>query len=202
MTTTTMHPFALDYLKRLKREANSLPRARRHELVGEIEAYLQESIEPDASDAEAMTVLDRLGEPAEILEAERPQPVPAARRRGTQEWAAIFLLLFGGFLFFVGWIAGLVLLWSSTAWTRREKLVGTLVVPGGFALLPVLLVLSVSGGTCTSSSAGQQVCSGGSSELPQVLTGALLLCALVGPILTAVFLSLRANARWSSNYPA
>jgi hypothetical protein len=62
-----------------------------------------------------------------------------ARRRGPQETAAIVLLLLGGFLWGVGWLAGVVLLWLSDAWSPRDKLLGTLVVPCGLAL-PLLVV--------------------------------------------------------------
>ena len=53
------------------------------------------------------------------------------------------LLLAGGFLVGFGWIAGLILLWTSPSWTERQKLLGTLVLPGGLALLPILLVYGV-----------------------------------------------------------
>ena len=34
-------------------------------------------------------------------------------------------LLVGGLLIpFAGWIVGVVLLWASSAWTRREKIIG------------------------------------------------------------------------------
>ncbi len=38
----------------------------------------------------------------------------------------------------VGWLVGLVLLWRSRSWTILEKLLGTLVWPGGL-LLPLAL---------------------------------------------------------------
>jgi hypothetical protein len=38
----------------------------------------------------------------------------------------------------VGWLVGLVLLWRSRSWTPLEKLLGTLVWPGGL-LLPLAL---------------------------------------------------------------
>jgi hypothetical protein len=41
----------------------------------------------------------------------------------------------------VGWLAGVVMLWNSAVWTTRQKLLGTLVVPGGVAL-PVFLLFS------------------------------------------------------------
>lgn len=131
MTTTTMHPLAADYLRDLEREARRLPRAERQELVEEIRAHLAEATDPIMTDAETLTVLDRLGQPRDIVKAERPDEGDRPDRRGTHEWAAIILLLFGGFVFVAGWIAGLILLWSSRAWNTRDKLIGTFVVPGG-----------------------------------------------------------------------
>ena len=41
------------------------------------------------------------------------------------------------------WLVGVVLLWISSAWTRREKVIGTLVIPGGLALPMFLLAVTV-----------------------------------------------------------
>jgi hypothetical protein len=133
MTTDTLHPLAAQYLERLRRAGRGLPPGRLRELLAEIEGHLSEAIGPSASDAQALTVLDRLGEPEAIIAAETPDPDAFADRRGPREWAAIILLLFGGFIFGFGWFAGLILLWSSRAWTTRDKWIGTLVVPGGLA---------------------------------------------------------------------
>lgn len=132
MSTTGLHPLAADYLHRLERAARRLPRRDRRELVADFGSHLSETTYAGMSDAEALTVLDRLGEPEEIVEAEQPDAV-VDDGRGIQEWAAIILLLLGGFIFGVGWIVGLILLWSSRAWTTGQKLIGTLVVPGGLA---------------------------------------------------------------------
>ena len=129
MTTDTLHPLAADYLERLRHAGRGLPTGRRRELLAEIEGHLSEAIEPGASDAQALTVLDRLGEPEAIIAAEMPPPDEAPDRRGVGEWAAVILLPFGGFIFGVGWLAGLVSLWSSRAWTTRDKWIGTLVIP-------------------------------------------------------------------------
>ena len=49
--------------------------------------------------------------------------------------AALFLTV-GSVLFVIGWLVGVVLAWSSRRWTLGEKLVATLVFPGGpFAVL-------------------------------------------------------------------
>lgn len=200
MSTTTLHPLAAAYLDRLRDAGRRLPRRDFRELYDEVESHLAETTNPAMSDAEVLTALDRLGDPEEIVEAEQPSPPPAAA--GAREWSAIVLLLFGGFIFGIGWLIGLVLLWSSRVWTARDKWIGTLVIPGGLATVLILgLTLAVS----TSSSIAPQVCvhtvggaihcsapgggASGSSVLP-VIAAVLLIAA---PIATAVYLGWRAT---------
>lgn len=192
MTTTSMHPLAADYLDRLEHAARRLPRGERRELLEDIGAHLAEATHAGMSDAEALTVLDRLGDPEDIVEEQLPEE-PYRTRRGTHEWAAIFLLLFGGFLFFVGWVVGLFLLWSSRAWNLRDKLIGTLIVPGGLATVLPLLVLTGSPQRCTSFNGGPQHCTGGPSPVHQTLSIVLLVFLILGPICTSVYLARRAR---------
>jgi AcrR family transcriptional regulator len=193
MTTTTMHPLAAGYLDRLEDAARQLPRGERRELIEDISAHLAEAIDPGMSDAEALTVLDRLGDPEDIVDAQLPEEPYRADRRGVHEWAAIFLLLFGGFLFFVGWIGGLVLLWSSRAWNTRDKLIGTLIVPGGLAtVLPLMLIVGTTQ-RCTSLNGGIQHCTPGPSTIHQILSIALVAFLVLGPICTSVYLARRAR---------
>ena len=49
------------------------------------------------------------------------------------EIGALVLLTLGSVVSWVGWLGGVLLLWTSDRWTRRDKLVGTLVLPGGLA---------------------------------------------------------------------
>jgi hypothetical protein len=75
----------------------------------------------------------------------------APREGGVLEVFALIGLLIGGLVIpVVGWFVGVALLWGSRAWTTREKLLGTLVVPGGLATSFFVLVYgmsaSVSGG--------------------------------------------------------
>lgn len=129
MTADTLHPLAAEYLERLRRAGRRLPPMRLRELLAEVEGQLSEAIDPNASDAQALTALDKLGEPEAIIAAETPRPDEFPERRGTREWAAIILLLSGGFILGVGWLVGLTLLWSSRAWSTRDKWIGTLVIP-------------------------------------------------------------------------
>jgi hypothetical protein len=193
MSTTTMHPLATDYLDRLEHAARRLPRGERRELLDDIGAHLAEAIEPGMTDAEALTVLDRLGDPDDIVDAQLPDETYRAARRGAHEWSAIFLLLFGGFLFFVGWFAGLILLWSSRAWNTRDKLIGTLIVPGGLATVLPLMLITGSTQSCVSLNGGIQHCTGGPSTSHQILSIALFAFLVLGPICTSVYLARRAR---------
>src|SRR5260370_3874074 len=63
-------------------------------------------------------------------------------------WLEILVLV--GLIFF--WPVGVVLLWISRVWSTREKLIGMLVLPGGYALVAIQLWWMLSGvpaWTCT-----------------------------------------------------
>jgi len=133
--------------------------------------------------------------------------MPARTQREWLEPLAIVLLLLGGLLGGVGWLVGVVLLWLSDVWTTRDKLIGTLVVPGGLALpLLVFTFVAVTGG-----SSGSTICSalantsnapgsastttasctttgGGSSH---ILAWTVLVALVVLPILSAAYLARR-----------
>ncbi|MBE3088199.1 MAG: hypothetical protein IMZ71_03675 [Chloroflexi bacterium] len=204
MSDSSLQPLVRDYLKRLKKAARRIPRARRKELVEEIESHLSEALPADASEAEALNVLERLGEPAEIV-AEAGAGQAPATRAGLHEWLTIPLLLIGGFIVIIGWLVGVVLLWTSRVWTLRDKLIGTLVIPGGLATTAFFFF----------GVAGTRICSGISSTRENPATGriehfsesncpsystlhmtlaiiaAILLVVL--PVLTAIYLGRRAT---------
>ncbi|MBV9607588.1 MAG: hypothetical protein JO027_20905 [Solirubrobacterales bacterium] len=193
MTTTTLHPLATDYLDRLERAAHRLPRGDRRELLEEITAHLSEATHPGMSDAEMLTVLDRLGDPEDIVEAQRPDQPVARRGPGAVEWLTILLLLFGGFLVYVGWIAGAVMLWGSRAWGVREKLIGTLIVPGGLATALVSTLVLGTTQNCVSSFGGPERCTGGPSSVHAIITVAVFAFLVIGPLCSAVYLARRAR---------
>ncbi len=194
MSTSTLHPLVAGYLDRLRHDARRLPRAEREELLSDIEAHLAEATNADMPDAEVLTVLDRLGEPEQIVDEQQPVRADVSGRPGVHEWAAIMLLLFGGFLLGVGWLVGLVLLWSSPAWTTRDKWIGTLVVPGGLVagLIAGLVVVSTAQ-VCTGINGVTQHCSGGSSGVGQILSILVFALLVIAPIVTAVYLARRAR---------
>jgi HAAS domain-containing protein len=220
-----------DYLAQLRAEALVLPDDRREELVEEITAHIAEARQSDGSPMAVRNILDRLGDPADIVQAaaDTPpgspawsgapgsvtgHPVAAAvlpGRPGALEIAAVLFLLLGGIVIpFLGWAVGVVLLWLSPRWTTRDKLLGTLVWPGGLLAPALLLVagaaaglLAVSVTTCTSppvvapvDSAPQDVhqaaahctTSGGVGLPPWLfitLSLVLLALAVAGPLWTA-----------------
>jgi hypothetical protein len=191
MTTYTPHPLAAEYLKRLRRAARVLPAERRAELVAEIESHLAEALEPWVPDPEARGVLERLGSPETIVEAEQPGAAEPPDARGRRELVAIFLLLFGGLLAGVGWIIGVVLLWSSTAWTRREKWIGTLAVPFGLAL--PFFILALSGVSSESCSAGSERCATTAPTSGQVIWMGIVTVLVLASIASSRLLWLRAR---------
>jgi hypothetical protein len=189
-----------DYLERLRRELSGLPRDRRRELADEIAAHIAEGRAELASEneAEIRNLLERLGDPAEIAAEERARRGIELRRAGPVEIVALVGLLVGGFFAVVGWFVGLVCLWVSDAWTTREKLVGTFVVPGGLTLAFLLLTGGLGGSEvgCYGVSDPEtgrfvETCEGGPSLATQFFWGAAFVVALVGPVFTTVFLARR-----------
>jgi hypothetical protein len=184
-----------DYLSDLRRAARGVPRRRRRELISEIEEHIREAVGAGASEAETRNALERLGEPEQIVAAERERLGPPARG-GAIEWLAVVLLLAGGFLAGVGWLVGLVMLWSSRFWTLRDKLIGTFLVPGG--LFGALIFLSTRVG-------GAQLCTSGGgpgrptvtrcvpqhAPLASLLVTAVAIVLVVAPVFTAFYLGRR-----------
>ena len=181
-----------DYLKRLNRELAGVPRARRTEIVEEITEHIAEARAglEDEREAEIRTLLDRLGDPAEIAAEARPRAGVQPRRNNGLDILALVLLLIGGLVLpVIGWLIGVVLLWVSSAWTTGEKLIGTLFVPGGLALPLVLGVMAVSGGGCSQPVGGGFECSPDTGT--PFLAASLVTILFIAPLLTVAFLAHR-----------
>jgi uncharacterized membrane protein len=196
-----------DYLDRLELELADFPSARRRELVQEISEHIAEARTAFESESEAdvRNLLDRMGDPADIAAEARSAPetteaVPATvgeRRSGAVEIGALIMLLIGGLVLpFVGWVVGVVLLWVSSAWTVPQKLLGTLVVPGGLALPIGLGVIASSSATCVQVPvAGMPnpiACTSGGSGGQTIGTVIVILLALAS-VGTVAYLAKRMN---------
>jgi hypothetical protein len=189
------------YLRRFEAAASGLPADRRRELIEEITIHIAEarSASPDQPPGDVRAILDQLGEPEEIVRADGIGTAASPQSRmpdalGTLEIVAIVLLLIGGLVIpVIGWAAGVVLLWLSPRWGLRDKLLGTLVWPGGL-LAPVVVVAVLAaiagftvGQVCTTSS-GHTVCTPAAIPPQLVITLSVMaiIASVVGPIWVTV----------------
>lgn len=138
---------------------------------------------------------------------------PPRRRRATTELVAVLLMTVGSILIpVIGWLVGVVLLWFSPLLRWWEKLLATLVVPGG---LGAVLIAGLGGSiaspavaqTCSSAmpigrqepNAAQgytmRCTSSGPSDAITVLIGIAALLLLIAPIVLDVWLYRRAAVR-------
>jgi Protein of unknown function (DUF1700) len=206
---STADRLVADYLKELDGELKDLPRSRRSELVDEISGHIavaRAQLEAE-NEVEIRNLLDRLGDPADIAAEERARSGLVPGHAGPIEIFALIGLLVGGFVFLVGWFVGLVLLWVSQAWTVREKLVGTFVVPGGLVLAFLLGTGGVGGyaETCFSevdpaTNQVVEVCEGGPSLAGQIFYVTLFAVSVVGPFFTTIFLTRRMRRPRPASY--
>jgi hypothetical protein len=124
------------YLTYLTEAAEPLPAERRTDLIAEVTAHIADARAAGAtSDQEIRAMLKRLGDPDDIVASATDGLVLVDRYRPrfrSREIGALLLVPFGGFIFGVGWLLGLFLLWTSDRWTRGEKWLATLVWPLGY----------------------------------------------------------------------
>jgi uncharacterized membrane protein len=187
MTDSTVDRLVDQYLTRLADAAQALPPDRRAELLSEIREHIAAAMaEADGADEVAVrTMLDRLGQPEDIVAAavedDPPKDPSNAGRSQTHqrglglEIGAVVMLTLGSLIPVFGWAVGVVLLWSSGLWRRSEKVLGTLIFPGGPGLALFLGAAAVA--------------------LPQALGIAVLLFVLIGPLVVAIVLLNRARRR-------
>jgi hypothetical protein len=109
----------------------------------------------------------------------------------------VVLLLVGGVVVPVaGWVVGAVMLIASRRWTTRDKLAGLLVWPGGLALAAALVVFAptqqcVYVDDTAGHHRGAGECHG--TAIPAWIGLSLLALAVLGPLVTAVYLARRAR---------
>jgi hypothetical protein len=190
-----------DYVKQLDAELSGLPRASRREVVQEISTHIaagRAELE-DESEAEIRALLDRLGDPADIAAEARDRFGVRPRKRTWVEVVALVLLPFGGVVLpVVGWFVGVVLLWVSDAWTTRDKLLGTLVVPGGLTLPVFFLFTAGSSAHCLESfdERGRLIsktCSGGPSDFSRIFWPSFVIAMVLATLAMTVYLARRSG---------
>ena len=121
------------YLAQLDAALRGVDASRRRDLLAEVRRHIEEERAGlDADDAASVqTLLDKVGDPAAIA-AEAGAPPPGSRRWDV--WAP-WLIIFGPVASGLGWLAGMLVLWPSPTWSRRDKLIATFVPPAGLVAL-------------------------------------------------------------------
>jgi hypothetical protein len=129
------------YMKELQAELRGFPAARRREILEEVREHISQARSELDSENEAAirTVLDRLGEPSDIAAEARQRLGVRPARAGALE----VLTLIGLVVPFFGWVVGVPLLWASRVWAMRDKIIGTILVPGVWTFV-ILYVTPVS----------------------------------------------------------
>lgn len=188
------------YLARLAAAAADLPKAVRQELLDDVRAHITEARtrETEETDAAILNILDRLGEPATVVADTRERlgiQAPQQYRPGALEVLAVILVPFF-------WPVGVILLWMSPAWHWRDKLIGTLVPPGGYMGVAILGLVAVHGGsggciiaTNPDGTVIQNTCQQmGPSWLQALIAVVLTIVIYALPLITAGYLAIR--LRW------
>ncbi|WP_207346441.1 hypothetical protein [Arthrobacter sp. E3] len=134
------------YLSALEARLSQLPTDQSEEILFGVREHITEAV--SRGDRPVPEVLASLGSPDDVLaemaglvagrhnEGGRAPTTP--RWRSTSPWVplTVVLLAFGGFLLGVGWFAGVTCLWMGARWKTWEKVLGSVLFPGG-----VLVVL-------------------------------------------------------------
>ena len=188
--TTEADALILCYLQDLEAQLQDLPANRRQELLDEVAEHIaaaRAALDPE-TEAGVRTVLERLGDPAEIAaEARERFGVPPPDPRVPTPWLeiiAIVLLVIP----FLGWVIGVILVWLSRIWTTRDKLVGTV---GGLSwVLAGLGTISISAGPRPVGSSAPL----GPAET-NLLEVVLFVLPFVLPIAAAIYLGIRLRGR-------
>ena len=150
-TTQRADDTVAGYLSRLEVALRSVPSALRQPILEEVAEHISKGrADLDPEDEVGLRIfLDQVGDPERIAaEAAADLPPTAVRK---SDALVPWLLLVGGFVFVIGWFVGLGMLWMSDTWGRRDKLLGTFVLPGGLVSLGVLLTRPMGSETCASS---------------------------------------------------
>jgi hypothetical protein len=209
------------YLFQLDAALGSLPEVRRRQIVEEIADHISEGRSGlEIQDEVGLrALLDRVGDP-ELIAAEAGIGKLSKSVRRRDAWVP-WLLLFGGFAGYVvalafivvplavvvgviGWSIGLKMLWTSNTWGARDKVLGTLVLPGGLLAPVVLLTTSTSPAQTCFSQGGPGIptsthCTATGFTLSPYLGIPLLLVTVLAPFVMAVHLNW---ARQRSRYIA
>jgi len=167
------------YLAQLDIALQGVDTTRREEILAEVHEHIEEGrtgLDPDDA-ASVRTLLYRVGDPAAIA-AEAGAPPRGSRR--WDAWAP-WLIIFGPVASGLGWIAGVLILWTSPAWSRRDQLIATFVPLAGLVALFFGLVAALRGSAvCTGHVAALHASAGCTKSMIVLPLGVAILLVVAG----------------------
>jgi hypothetical protein len=176
------------YLAQLDTALQGVEASRGQEILAEVHGHIEEGrtgLDPDDT-ASVRNLLYRVGDPAAIA-AEAGAPPPGSRR--WDAWAP-WLIIFGPVASGLGWIAGMLILWPSPTWNRRDKLVATVVPLAGLVALFFGLVAALGGSAACTGHAlhGPAGCTAKGITLPLAVAILLAVVGLAAHVLPPIHL--------------
>jgi hypothetical protein len=167
------------YLTQLDAALQGVEASRRQEILADVHQHIEEErteLDPDDT-ASVRALLDNVGDPGAIA-AEAGAPPPGSRR--WDAWAP-WLIIFGPIASGLGWIAGMLILWPSPTWSRRDKLVATFVPLAGLVVLffGLLTTLRAAGG-CSGHVPALHAAAGCAKNVLTLPLGVAILLLVVG----------------------
>lgn len=202
---TITHPLAIAWLERVERLAADLPPGQRSELLVDLREHLDAALAPGADGLEVGAVLDRLGDPTDVVAAARAdgdgamvtarseQPPSAAADVSdgltTPEVVALAALVLAGLIgvFFwpltiLLWAIGIAIVAVSGRWRGAEVLAMVLLpIAWALPLLSMVVPMGSTMQTCVGTATGEESCTMEQSGLggPWVLVVALVVLVLI-----------------------
>lgn len=161
-------PEVRNYLAALEARLAQLPTEQSEEIMFGVREHIAEATERGGQSTSE--ILAGLGSPDDIAAGvaapdvqapghsqapvpgqQIPQSAPAPRHQASTLWvvATTILLPFGILLAGVGWLFGVAGLWMGTRWKVWEKVMGTVLLPGGIVGAQILSRLITLPPTCT-----------------------------------------------------
>ncbi|PJN35625.1 hypothetical protein CG747_38085 [Streptomyces sp. CB02959] len=144
MSNALAHPLVRAYLASVDGEAAVLSDDRRRDLVADLREHIESVLPQGADDAAIQQALDQLGTPREIAAAaiaEEPGVSPLQPENSGRTTLTLGMMVLATPFWVLG--IGLVLavvaavrIWRSTAWTRRDKRLGTICVLSPLLVIP------------------------------------------------------------------
>jgi uncharacterized membrane protein len=203
---TVTHPLAIAWLERVERLASDLLPDARSELLADLREHLDAALATAPDTAAVASVLDRLGDPVDVVDAARSDtnvrdvPDVPDGLTGPEVGALAVLVLAGLSGIFVWpltillWAIGIAIVAVSGRW-RGGEILSMILLPIGWALpvLSMIVPVSSSMGRCEVDSTGVETCT---MQQSGFVGGPWVLVVLVAGLVLLVL-----GTRWLAHAP-